>query len=73
VSAAASPVLDYDRRPLTEGAPVIGYRGGVQYTGTLSSIDPPDPGCEGHRHVTVIRDDNHRAQRTTSDALTQPA
>lgn len=62
-------VRDYNRRPLVVGAPVTGWYDGVQYTGTLSQIDPPDPRCGNHRHVTVIRDDTRAAHRTTSDAL----
>jgi hypothetical protein len=65
-------ITDSNRRPLAVGARVAGWWDGVQYTRTLQHIDPPDPGCEGHRHVIVLRDDTREAHRTTSDALTQP-
>ena len=72
MSRAAESVPDYQGRPLAEGARVIGWLDGIRYTGTLRQIDPPHAGCGGHRHVTVIRDDDLTAHRTFSDALTQP-
>jgi hypothetical protein len=66
-------IHDYEGRPLTVGARVTGWRDGYEYTGTLQHIDPPDPDCEGHRHVIVLRADTREAHPTFSDALTQPA
>jgi hypothetical protein len=63
-------ITDFNGRELAVGAHVTGWYDDIRYTGILQRIDAPYPGCS-YRHVTVIRDDNHAAHRTFSDALTQ--
>jgi hypothetical protein len=62
-------ITDYHGQPLAIGDHVQGQYRDEQYTGTVTQIEPYDPGCGNHRHITVTRDDTRAGHQTTSDAV----
>lgn len=54
---------------VTEGERVTGWTGDGLYTGTVTLVRPPWPGCGDHRHITVRRDDDGTEIETYSDAV----
>ena len=62
-------ITDYHGAPLREGDHVEAYLDGTRYTATVKMIMPHHPGCGGHRHVVLIRDDDGTAAYSTSDAV----
>lgn len=62
-------ITDCDGAPLAEGAHVRAWWDGVEYTATVVTIRSHIPGCGGHRHVVLIRDDDGTVAYSTSDAV----
>lgn len=61
--------VDYHGNSLAAGDRVEGWLERVRYTATVKEVKPHHPGCGDHRHVVVIRDDDHTEVRTFSDAV----
>lgn len=61
-------ITDYRGSTLAEGYRVTGWRDGIPYTGTVGRILAQHPGCGGHRHIIVTRDDGSEIE-TFSDAV----
>ena len=63
-------VRDYTGKPLAKGARVTAWLDGVRYDAKVKEIKPHHPGCGDHRHIILIRDDDHTEVASTSDAVT---
>ena len=64
-----SGARDSAGKPLREGVRVEAWHDGARYTARVKEIQPHDPACGDHRHVSLVRDADHAEVRSFSDAI----
>jgi hypothetical protein len=62
-------VRDYNGKPLAEGDLVTAWLDGARYTARVEEIGPHHPGCGDHRHIVLVREDDHAVVESYSDAV----
>lgn len=67
--STGTAVRDYNGNPLSEGARVKAWHDGQRYTAEVTEIKPHHPGCGNHRHIVLVRDDDHAEVQSYSDAV----